>query len=80
MISTGSVLLRDLDVARSFANEELGRLAHRTPEAAQLRATLAAFYGAAQDRSRTARTLGLHRNTIANRLRRAEERLGHPID
>ena len=78
-VALATVLLRDRDVARSFAQEELGRLAHGTRDAAQLRATLAAFYGATQDQSRTARALGLHRNTIANRLRRAEELLGHGI-
>ncbi len=78
-VALATVLLRERDVARSFAQEELGRLAHGTRDAAQLRATLAAFYGASQDQSRTARELGLRRNMIANRLRRAEEFLGHGI-
>lgn len=79
-VALAAVLLRDDDTARSFAAEELGRLAHTTHAAAVLRTTLTAFYAAGQDQSRTARELGLHRNTIANRLRRAEDLLGHRTD
>lgn len=79
-VALATVLLRDDDVARSFAAEELGRLARDTRAAAVLRVTLAVYYAAGQDQSRTARELKLHRNTIANRLRRAEELLGHATD
>lgn len=79
-VALAAVLLRDHDAARAFAADELGRLARDTKAAAVLRSTLAAFYADGQDQSRTARELGLHRNTVANRLRRAEELLGHPVD
>lgn len=79
-VALAAVLLRDQDVARNFAEDELGRLAHANRSAAILRTTLAIYYSAGQDQSRAARQLGLHRNTVANRLRRAEESLGHPTD
>jgi hypothetical protein len=79
-VALATVLLRDEDVARSFASEQLGRLSHGTRAAAVLRETLAAYYAAGQDQSRVARALGVHRNTVANRLRRAEELLEHRVD
>ncbi|MBI4896740.1 MAG: helix-turn-helix domain-containing protein [Actinobacteria bacterium] len=79
-VALATVLLRDEDVARAFAGEQLGRVAHATRAAHVLRETLTTFYATGHDRSRTARALGVHRNTIANRLRRAEGLLGHRVD
>jgi DNA-binding PucR family transcriptional regulator len=79
-VALASVLLRDQEAARAFADEELGGLAQDSRSAATLRATLAAYYAAGQDQSRTARKLAVHRNTVANRLRRAEHALGRRAD
>ncbi len=79
-VALATVLLRDEDVAREFAEEQLGRLSHGTRATAVLRETLAAYYAAGQDQSRTARMLKVHRNTIANRLRRTEDLLEHRVD
>lgn len=79
-VALATVLLRDEDVARTFAGEQLGRVAHTTRAASVLRETLAAYYATGQDQSRAARALNVHRNTVANRLRRAEELLGHRVD
>jgi DNA-binding PucR family transcriptional regulator len=76
-VGLASLLLRDTTAARRFAAEELGELAE--PQAVRERATLAAFYACAHDQSRTARALGVHRNTIARRLARAEEALGSDL-
>ncbi|WP_205698511.1 CdaR family transcriptional regulator [Conexibacter sp. SYSU D00693] len=76
-VALAALLTRDADAARRFADEELGPLA--APGAALLRATLSAFYAAAHDQSRTAHALGLHRNTVARRLARAEQLLGSPL-
>jgi DNA-binding PucR family transcriptional regulator len=73
------VLLRDRDAARAFAAEELSELAAETRAAAELRETLSAFFATGHDQSRTAEILGVHRNTVAKRLRRAEANLGRPI-
>ena len=79
-VALAAVMLRDRDVARGFCEEELGELASPTPAAAELRRTLSAFYSGGQDRTRTARILGLHRNTVARRLRRVQLVLGHSLD
>jgi sugar diacid utilization regulator len=72
------LLLQDDALARSFVETELGPLSHRTTEAARLRETLEASFrfgshvGAAQ-------ALQLHEHTVRNRLHRAEELLGRPL-
>lgn len=73
------MLLRDREAARTFAAEELGELAAPTRAAAELRETLSGFFANGHDQSGTAEGLGVHRNTIAKRLRRAEALLGRPI-
>jgi DNA-binding PucR family transcriptional regulator len=72
--------VRDRDAARMFAAEELGPVAAPTPAAAELRRTLTAFFAAGHDQSRAARDLGVHRNTVAKRLRRAEGLIGHTLE
>lgn len=79
-VALAALLLRDEDAARAFADEELGPLARDDRVASSLRDSLTAFYASGQDRSRTALRLGVHRNTVANRLSRAEQLLGHPIE
>ena len=79
-VALAALLLRDEDAARAFASEELGPLIRDSRTAATLRETLAAFFASGQDRSRTAMLLGVHRNTIANRLSRAEQLIGHPVE
>ncbi|HEX6388234.1 MAG TPA: helix-turn-helix domain-containing protein, partial [Solirubrobacteraceae bacterium] len=78
-VALAAVLLRDRDAARAFARDELGELAAQTAAAAQLRATLSAYFAAGYDQSRTASALGVHRNTVAKRLRRAEATLGRAV-
>lgn len=79
-VALAAVLTRDLAVGQAFMHDELGRLADPTEAAALLRATLAAFYATGHEQSRTAARLQLHRNTVARRLSRAEEVLGHRLD
>ena len=78
-VALAAVLLRDQDAARAFAADELAGLAARTRSAAELRETLSAYFANGHDQSRTADALGVHRNTVAKRLRRAEATLGRPI-
>ena len=69
----------DLDQARAFAARELGGLAEDSDEAARLAATLRVFLDEGSSARQAARRLGVHENTVKNRLRSAEERLGHPV-
>jgi DNA-binding PucR family transcriptional regulator len=78
-VALATVLLRDRDAARTFAADELRGLAARTRAAAELRETLSVYFANGHDQSRTADALGVHRNTVAKRLRRAEATLGRPI-
>jgi hypothetical protein len=79
-VALAGLLLRDRDAARAFAVEELGSLGAATRAGGELRATLSAFLAAGHDHTRTAAALGVHRNTVAKRLRRAEALLGRPLE
>ncbi|GAA2669179.1 MULTISPECIES: PucR family transcriptional regulator [Streptomyces violaceoruber group] len=65
------------DITRAFAESALAPLGG--PEHAHLLTTLRVFleHGGS---AATARALGLHRNTVAARLRQVRERLGVPLD
>lgn len=70
---------RDTAHARQFVAEELGPLAAQDAKTSQLRDTLRAYFAAAGNASACGAALGVHDQTIAYRLRRIEERLGHPV-
>jgi DNA-binding PucR family transcriptional regulator len=65
--------------ARSFVDRELGELGADSAVSARIRETLAAYFAAGHNAASATTTLGVHQQTVANRLRAAEERLGHPI-
>jgi DNA-binding PucR family transcriptional regulator len=78
-VALASVLMRDPDVARDFALEQLGPLGAPTRPAATLRRTLAAYLACGQEQSRAAAMLSVHRNTVAAHVRQAEHQLGQPV-
>jgi PucR C-terminal helix-turn-helix domain len=65
--------------ARSFVARELGALEDESARSSQIRETLSAYFAAEYNAASAAATLGVHPQTVANRLRAAEERLGHPV-
>jgi len=69
---------RDLDAARAFVAAQLGDLARDDAKARDERATLLAVLDAQGSLTTAARTLGIHKNTVLQRIRRAEERRGRP--
>jgi DNA-binding PucR family transcriptional regulator len=73
-----SLLTNDLPRARSFALRELGGLASSEPSVARLRETLRLYLQTWGSHVRTAELLGVHQNTVAYRIRRAEELRGRP--
>ncbi|MCW2696712.1 MAG: hypothetical protein JWR62_1797 [Modestobacter sp.] len=77
-VSLELLLLRDPDRARRFVSVELGALAAGTAEAIRLRETLDASFRCGSHVG-TAQHLELHEHTVRNRLRRAEQHLGHPL-
>lgn len=75
-VSLVAVLLENPDTARAFMHEELGALAEAGETNGALRATLEGFLAHQCRFVPTARSTYLHRNTIAERLRRIENILG----
>jgi hypothetical protein len=65
--------------ARSFIARELGPIGDDSSASQRIRETLSAYFAAEHNAASAAATLGVHQQTVANRLRVAEERLGHPV-
>jgi hypothetical protein len=74
-----ALLVENPEAARRFATRELGPLASRDDATLRITATLAIFLEEGGSFVRAARRLGVHSNTVAYRIRRAESKLGHPI-
>lgn len=72
------LLLADRDRARDFVMEVLGPLAYDTAEAGRLRMTLEASL-ATGSHVAAAAELGVHEQTIRNRLARVERMWGEPV-
>ena len=68
----------DLDLARGFVANELGALAVDGRREAEERRALLAVLDAQGGLAAAAEELGVHRNTVLQRVRRAEERRGRP--
>ncbi|MCS4258017.1 DNA-binding PucR family transcriptional regulator [Rhodococcus erythropolis] len=68
----------DLDLARAFVVAELGPLAVAGAREAEERQALLAVLNAQGGLTAAGEELGIHRNTVLQRLRRAEERRGRP--
>ncbi|MCV7252322.1 helix-turn-helix domain-containing protein [Mycobacterium hackensackense] len=72
------VISQDLDAARAFVADQLGDLARDDAKERGERAALLAVLDAQGSLTTAARTLGIHKNTVLQRMRRAEERRGRP--
>ncbi|MHB8691244.1 MAG: PucR family transcriptional regulator [Solirubrobacteraceae bacterium] len=70
----------DLEHAAEFVSEELGALAAPDGATTKIANTVRIYLDEGRSRARTARRLELHTNTIAYRLMRAAELLGHELD
>jgi DNA-binding PucR family transcriptional regulator len=68
----------DLELARAFVATELGALAVNGRREEEERQTLLAVLDAQGGLAAAAEQLGVHRNTVLQRMRRAEERRGRP--
>jgi DNA-binding PucR family transcriptional regulator len=77
-IALVDAISRDLDAARAFVAAQLGDLARDDAKERDERAALLAVLDAQGSLVNAARTLGIHRNTVLQRMRRAEERRGRP--
>jgi DNA-binding CsgD family transcriptional regulator len=79
-VALASLLVEDLEHARGFVAEEIGPLLDgpRPDALLRLRETLEAYFAELCSSAATARRLGVHENTVQQRLARAGELLGHP--
>ncbi|UXA18081.1 CdaR family transcriptional regulator [Mycobacterium sp. SMC-4] len=71
-------IARDVDTARAFVAAALGDLAQGDAKGHAERAALLAVLDAQGSYVTAARVLGIHRNTVLQRVRRAEQRRGRP--
>ncbi len=65
--------------ASAFVRRELRGVDDPSASSARLRETLDAYLAAELNAASAAAALGVHHQTVANRLRVIEERLGHPV-
>jgi sugar diacid utilization regulator len=70
----------DLEQARRFVARLLGELAGDDDVTLRLAATLRVYLDESASRSRAAKRLGIHENTVTYRIRQAEEILRHSIE
>lgn len=70
--------LRDSSELKDFVTETLGKLEQRD-QRGTLRATLRAFLESGGSQVEASHRLGIHRNTLAYRLRRIGELVGHDV-
>jgi DNA-binding PucR family transcriptional regulator len=78
-LGAAALLASDPRRARRFSARELGALAASDPATSRLRATVGVLLQENGNQASTARRLGVHVNTVAYRLRRAEELLGRSL-
>ncbi len=69
----------DEGAAREFATRELRGLDGDDARGHRLRETLLAYFAHGHNASATAAALGVHEQTVAQRLRAVEERIGRPV-
>ncbi|WP_148573937.1 PucR family transcriptional regulator [Nocardioides caldifontis] len=74
-----ALLVADPPNARRFARRHLGSLAASGERDATLLTTLRTFLAHAGSFQRTSAALGVHRNTVLQRIRRCEAELGRPV-
>lgn len=75
-VALDALMTQDVDEARRFVERELGSLLDDSDANRRLAATLEVFLHEESSFVRAARRLGIHENTVAYRVRRAEELLG----
>src|SRR4051794_3504680 len=79
-VALASLATADVEQAREFVLAELGPLAEGDDRTVRMAATLQVYLEENLSPRRTAQRLGVHENTITNRIRSVQERLPHPID
>jgi DNA-binding PucR family transcriptional regulator len=79
-VALAALASADVEEARAFVRTELGQLVGDDDQSTRLSATLRVYLEENMSPSRASRRLGVHENTITNRIRAAQELLPHPIE
>jgi DNA-binding PucR family transcriptional regulator len=79
-VALASLASVDVEQAQGFVTRELGPLAESSDHSRRLSATLRVYLEENLSPLRASQRLGVHENTIANRIRAAQELLPHPIE
>jgi len=79
-VALAAIATADLDQARTFVQRELQGLTATDDATTRLAATLRTYLDEHASRSRAARRLGIHENTVSYRIKQAEEILGRSTD
>jgi DNA-binding PucR family transcriptional regulator len=79
-VALASLASADLEEARWLVQRELGPLASDDDDMLRLAATLRVYFEEGSSLERAARRLGVHKNTVNNRVRRARELLGANLE
>ena len=74
-----SLLASDLPRARAFVADQLGPLASTAEPAERVRDTVLAFLASGGSATRAAKDLYVHQNTVAYRVKKAEEMMGRKV-
>ncbi len=69
----------DRNAARAFVARELRGLERDDVRSRRLRATVRAYFLAGHNAAGAAAALGIHQQTVAQRLHAVEQRIGHPV-
>jgi DNA-binding PucR family transcriptional regulator len=79
-VALAALATADPGQAASFVRHQLGELGADDDTSRRLAATLRVYLDEHCSRSRAAKRLGLHENTISYRVRQAEEILGRGVE
>lgn len=79
-VALAALASADVEQARGFVASELGPLGAHDDNARRLSATLRVYLEENMSPLRASQRLGVHENTISNRIRAAQELLPHPIE
>ena len=79
-VALASLASADTEHAKEFVATELGPLAADDDHSRRLTATLRVYLEENMSPLRAAQRLGVHENTITNRIRTAQELLPHPVE
>ena len=78
-VAVEALASENLHDAHAFLAHELRGIEDDSPASQRIRETIVAYFAADHNAASAAAALGIHHQTVANRLRAAEERLGHPV-